>query len=325
MPGSNIGFIDYLGGMYCRSRIIRVESAPDTVASRLAHKISQQHQDEQMRSFYKAIFLAYPVKRELRQKIASLGVSHLVALSGFHLGILWGVLYAILLFFYKPLQKRYFPYRYDLLDIGMVVMAILGYYLWLTGFPPSLVRSYAMMLIGWSMLLMGIELISFTFLATVSLALLALFPALLVSLSFWLSVGGVFYIFLVLQYCRRASSWVISLICIPVGIFVLMQPVVHYFFALATPYQLLSPILSILFIVFYPLVFVLHLLGYGDLFDMPLERLFSLPSDFQGSGSQMPIWGLVVYAALSLMAIWNRKIFYLLTGIATVYTVYLMI
>jgi competence protein ComEC len=326
MPSAQIGFWDYLGGMYCKSRIKRVEPADITISYGLEKKIESQHIDKNMQSFYKAIFLATPIPKSLREKIASLGVSHLVALSGFHLGILWGVLYAILLFFYKPFQQRYFPYRYSLVDIGIVVMVALGYYLWLTGFPPSLVRSYAMLLVGWMMLLMGIELVSFTFLSTIALVLLALFPSLVVSLSFWLSIAGVYYIFLMLKYCSGAKTWLISIICIPIGIFILMQPVVHHIFGLTTPYQLLSPALSIMFIVFYPVAFLVHLVGYGSLFDSMLESLFSMPMQIvDGSDIIMPLWGLALYILISFWAIWSTRVFYILIAVSSVYLGYLIL
>ena len=52
-----------------------------------------------MRSFF-----ATPLAKEVREKISLFGVSHLVALSGFHLGILWALVYGGLLLLYRPLQ-----------------------------------------------------------------------------------------------------------------------------------------------------------------------------------------------------------------------------
>lgn len=320
-PNERITFWEYLGSFYTKSRIKEVYPSPSTVKTRLMQRVAVQHTDPMTDAFYQAVFFASPLPKALREKISALGVSHLVALSGFHLGILWSVIYGILLLLYRPFQQRYFPYRFSLVDVGAVTVLCLGLYVWFVDFPPSLVRSYAMVLVGWVVVLLGMELLSFTFLATVGLTLLVLFPGLLVSLGFWLSMAGVFYIFLLLQYTKGIPAWVISLLVIPLGIFALMLPIVHTVFESTTPYQLLSPLLSVLFIPFYPLAILLHLLGAGALLDSALLGLFRLPHG--SSASLLPLWMAAGYLLLSLWAVWSRKIFYLLLGTALCYTVYL--
>ncbi|SFZ97923.1 Competence protein [hydrothermal vent metagenome] len=322
-PTSKISFKDYVGTFYVKSRIKKVEDLPLTFKDSLLERVSSQHENINIQSFYNAIFFATPVEKTLREQISLLGVSHLVALSGFHLSILWALVYGFVLLFYKPLQQKYFPYRHALFDVGLFTMLALGIYLWFVGFPPSLLRSYVMLMVAWVMLLMGIELLSFTFLTSVMFALLALFPSLLVSLSFWLSIAGVFYIFLLLQYTKKQNKWLISTLFIPVGIFILMLPIVHYIFAMTSPYQLLSPLLSLLFIPFYPLVMLLHLLGFGGALDSMLLWLFSLPG--QSVENLLPIWAMFVYIGLSLGAIWSKKLFYGLLVVAMGYGVYLFI
>ena len=322
-PGKSISFKDYLGTFYVKSRIKEEEAFPLTFKDDLREKVSAQHADSSLQSFYNAIFFATPLDRNLREKISMLGVSHLVALSGFHLGILWGLMYGLLLLLYRPFQQRFFPYRHALFDVGGVVMVFLGIYLWFVDFPPSLVRSYAMVLIGWLVVLLGMELLSFTFLSTVGLTLIALFPSLIVSLAFGLSIAGVFYIFLLLQYSKHVKVWIISLLLIPCGIFILMLPVVHTVFAVTSGYQLLSPLLSLLFVPFYPLVMLLHLLGMGDILDHALLWLFELPS---GSKEMlMPVWAGFFYIALSFGAIWSKKLFWSVLAFAFLYMVYLFI
>ena len=322
-PNKSISFQDYLGTFYVKSRIKEQHSLPITFKDELLKKVASQHEEAALQSFYNAIFFATPLEKELREKIAMLGVSHLVALSGFHLGILWGLVYGLILLLYRPLQQRYFPYRHALFDVGMAAMLLLGTYVWFVDFPPSLLRSYAMVLVGWMMLLFGVELLSFTFLSTIVFILVALFPSLLVSLSFHLSVAGVFYIFLLLQYTKKFKAWIITLLFIPVGIFMFMLPVVHGIFPVTSGYQLLSPLLSLLFIPFYPLVMILHLLGLGNVLDSILLGLFNLPSS--SKEMLLPVWMVGSYILLSLGAIWRQKLFYLLLGVAFLYMVYLFI
>ncbi len=321
LPNEDISFKGYLGTFYVKSYINDQKLLPLTFKDTLLEKVASQHQKESLQSFYNAIFFATPLEQVLRQKISMLGVSHLVALSGFHLGILWGMVYGILLLLYRPLQQRFFPYRHALFDVGLVAVILLGVYVWFVDFPPSLVRSYAMVLVGWVVLLLGIQLLSFTFLTTIMTLLIALFPSLLVSLSFWLSIAGVGYIFLLLQYTKEFNPWIITLLFIPFGIFVLMLPVVHAIFGVTSGYQLLSPLLSLLFIPFYPLVMGLHLVGFGGVFDTVLSGLFSLPD---GSEEKLlPLWVMFGYIGLSLGAIWSRKLFFVLMGVAMGYGIYL--
>jgi len=280
-PNNKISFASYLGTFYVKSRIKGQEVLPLSFKDRLLEKVVLQHDNSALGSFYNAIFFATFLEEELREKISMLGVSHLVALSGFHLGILWGLVYGLLLLLYRPLQQHFFPYRHALFDVGLAAMILLGTYVWFVDFPPSLVRSYTMVLVGWIVLLLGMELLSFTFLTTITLILVALFPSLLVSLSFGLSVAGVFYIFLLLQYSKGMKTWITSLIFIPLGIFILMLPVVHTLFGVISTYQLFSPLLSLLFIPFYPFVIVLHLLGLGSLLDTGLLALFSMRSNME--------------------------------------------
>lgn len=165
-PNKNIGFRDYLGMFYVKSRIKNIELLPVMFKDKLLKKVAAQHSDASLQPFYNAIFFATPLDKGLREKISMLGVSHLVALSGFYLGILWGLMYG----FFVTLQTfttTLFPYRHALFDVGFVAILFLGAYLWFVDIQPSLVRSYAMVLVGWIVVLLGIRLLSFTFLTTI--------------------------------------------------------------------------------------------------------------------------------------------------------------
>ncbi|MDD3500468.1 MAG: ComEC/Rec2 family competence protein, partial [Sulfurovum sp.] len=147
--------------------------------------------------------------------------------------------------------------------------------------------------------------------------------SLLFSLSFWLSVSGVFAIFLLLKYAQAVDRRIQALLIIPVGIFVLMLPVVHGTFGVTTPYQLLSPVLSLLFVPFYPLVMVLHLVGYGGVFDGALLKLFALPAEAENH--LLPLGVMYGYIVLALLSIRYRAAFLLLSGAAFSYALYLFL
>lgn len=322
-PDETISFRGYLGTFFVKSRIKEVLPGKKSLKESLLEKVNAQHSSELLATFYQAIFFAEPLPAKLRDQVGKLGVSHLVALSGFHLGILWGIVYGFLSLLYRPLQQRYFPYRFVLIDVGLVTLSVLALYLWFVGSPPSLIRSYTMLLVGWGVLLMGLELLSFSFLWIVVAIVLVLFPSLVVSLGLWFSVAGVFSIFLLLKYTKERSRYMLSLAVIPVGVFLLMLPIVHTVFPVTTPYQLLSPLLSLLFVPFYPLAMVLHLAGYGGVLDEVLLQLFQFPSDT--AVHLLPIEMMVAYIALAFLSTRYRYAFLLLVSAALAYAVYLFL
>ena len=317
---SNISFIDYLTTSYIKSKINEVKPLPSGIKDALLNKIAVQHRDKLIREFYQAIFLANPISKELREKITRFGVNHLIALSGFHLTILWGILFFILNRVYKPFQQIYFPYRFNLIDIGCIVLIVLALFVHFVDYPPSLIRSYIMILFGWLLIIIGVELISFEFLTMVILITIAIFPKMGFSLSFWLSIAGVFYIFLLLKNFKIKNSIAITLI-ISFGIFILMLPITHIFFTTISKTQLYSPILSLIFTIFYPLTIFLHILNMGDIFDTALLRLFELESSTQDF--KMPILYGVFYILLSIGAIYSKILFYILILISLVFTIYI--
>lgn len=309
-PTNEIRFIDFLGTFYVESKVKKRLRLPLSLKEKLLDTIASQHINTNLTSFYQAIFLATTLDKNLREEINKLGISHLVALSGFHLGILWAVVYGLLLLLYKPFQQKYFPFRHALFDIGLLTVILLALYLYFVDFPPSLVRAYAMMFFAWALIIMGLAVLNFSFLWAIVFLLLAFFPSLLVSISFWLSVLGVFYIYLLLHYIPQRYKWLTTLIFIPIAIFMLMLPVVHTIFPITTSYQLFSPLLSLLFIPFYPMMILLHILGLGILWDKALTILFS--PQVQVYEMLIPLEYFIYYVVLSLLAMWHRYIFYLL-------------
>lgn len=321
-PNQDISFWNYLGYFYTKSEIKKIDKS-STKNSTIQHWISSQHSSSSMKSFFNGIYLATPLRKDLRIQISKLGSSHLVALSGFHIGILWGIIYLCLSFPYKFFQKKYFPHRYLLRDVGGATLILLGFYVWYVGAPPSLTRSFAMTFIGWCITLLGIELVSFEFLSTAALLLLLLNPGYIASISFWLSVLGVFYIFLILKWCSIKLKLLISVFCIPVGIFILMQPLVHYIFPISTPYQLLSPALSIAFVLFYPATILLHLIGQGGVLDSLLAWLISSPSSTKDILT--PLWLILPYITVSVLSTRYIYAFYTLMISAITFTLYLFV
>jgi competence protein ComEC len=134
-----------------------------------------------------------------------------------------------------------------------------------------------------------------------------------VSLSFWLSVGGVFYIFLILHYIKNKK---VLLFLIPVLIHILMIPVAHSIFDEVSIYQWSSILFSWIFIPFYPISFILHLIGFGGAFDSILERLWSIPLEFEYK--KLSIYFLFLYLFSSILAI-RYKFFFFFTIVLAIF------
>ena len=319
-PKEGLSFIDYIRGFYVNGEIVDKVAQGFDRKSLLNSKISKQHKNSNLANFYNAIFLAEPLNRNLRDAISNLGVSHLVALSGFHLGIIWTVVFALLYLPYRALHKSFFPWRNINIDIGFVSIVILAIFVLYVGAPTTLVRAYAMLLITWVLLILGLELVSFEFLIFATLLILAFIPKLIVDVGFWLSVCGVFYIFLILKWLKDYPKWLLTLFIIPIGVFILMFPIAHYIFGTTNIWQLSSPLLSVLFIIFYPVIALLHLFNLGGLFDKEIFWLLSLPKE--SIEINIPIGLVGAYTLSSILAVFNRKIFYFTLAFALFITVW---
>lgn len=313
---------EYISSFYSQVVIKKIYTKTLDRRDYLLERIKSQHNNMEIVSFYSAIFLATPLDINLRKKISMLGVSHLVALSGFHLSILWGVLFGILNILYRPLQERYFNYRYNLLDLGVITILLLGVYLWFVEYPPSLVRSFVMLLSAWVLILLGIRLVTFQSLLTLTLLILAVNPHFIISVAFWFSILGVFYIYLILLWSEGNNKIVISMIYIPIGIYILMLPIIHILFGVTCFWQMMSPILSILFILLYPLSLFFHIINLGWIFDEVLLYLFTLPNG-SGVDNFLPLDIALIYIFTSIIAIWSRAIFIFTLLLALSYASYL--
>ncbi len=118
----NISFLDYLKGFYAKSIIFKKIEKQSGFKDEIIKKIDSNHEDNITKELFQALFLAIPISKELRDICTNYGISHLIALSGFHLGVLSFVIYWIFYFPYTYLHKKYFLYRnkkYDLLLVSI--------------------------------------------------------------------------------------------------------------------------------------------------------------------------------------------------------------
>ncbi|EMG91527.1 ComEC/Rec2-like protein [Helicobacter pylori GAM118Bi] len=272
--------------------------------SHARHFIDSTHENALVGNLYRALFIGDSLNKDLRDRANALGINHLLAISGFHLGILSASVYFLFSLFYTPLQKRYFPYRNAFYDIGVLVWVFLLGYLLLLDFLPSFFRAFLMGLLGFLACFFGVRILSFKLLVLACCIAIALLPKLLFSVGFLLSVCGVWYIFLFLKHTQiffKDSSFFkrsFQAIALSVLVFLNMLIVAHAFFPMFSPYQLFSIPLGLIFIVFFPLSLFLHAVGLGSLLDNVLSMPLTIPTISVSS----PLWLLGAHLFLTIVS-----------------------
>ena len=303
-----ISFYEYLTGFYAYSRIIRAYKSL-SLKQNLNSYIESSHTNQNIANIYQALYLASPLNYELQTTFSTLGVSHLLAISGFHLGVLSALLFFLLKYPYRFFQDRYFPYRNSKTDLFLIVSSVLLLYLLFLDSPASLLRAFVMLVIGFTLYDRGIKIISMQTLLLTAILLLSFFPRLFFSLGFFLSMAGVFYIFLFLIYFKHLSK-LIQFILVPIWVYILMLPYSIVIFGAFSIYHPLSIIWTSLFTLFYPLSIFLHLIGFGYLLDSLLESFIAL-GDFT-THIELSFNYLILQILLSLLSVYKKNFLWLL-------------
>ncbi|WP_241993705.1 ComEC/Rec2 family competence protein [Helicobacter sp. MIT 05-5293] len=316
-------FRQYLQSCFFISYRISLESQRD-YRDTFRSWIASQHTENLLARLYQTLFIADFLPYDLRMLSNKLGVAHLIAISGFHLGILSIVIGGFLGIFYGW-YHRHFSYRNKFYDIGFITLSCMFLYLLVLNFSPSFLRSFVMALVGFLMLYSGIRLLSFKFLLVVVCLCLVLFPHLFFSIGFVLSVMGVFFIFLFVKYITlphdRFSQWVVLPIVFNTNLYFNMQLIVHWFFPYFTPLSVVSIPLTLIFVIFFPLSLILHLVGVGGVFDSVF--IWALDLKLDAIEFYTPQWLFLCYIGLCFGSIWRKECYYLLCVVCAGFFAYL--
>lgn len=295
--------------------------------SALAYEfITSQHQNPLIGKLFESLFFASFLPKELREIASALHISHLIAISGLHLGILAWVIYFFLSKPYAFFQQRYFPYRNRIFDLGVVSSIVLLGYMLFIGTPPAFLRAYVMSVVALGFVYSHLRLVSFAFLGVCALLILSLFPELLFSIGFWLSILGVFYIFLFFHhfpYKYQKYQWIKIAFYLNSALFFQMLPIVHFFFPSFSLFSILSIPLSVLFPLWFVMMIVLHIFGIGGVGDGILEWILKvqiIKEDFY-----TPLWFLLLFLLFSLLAMKSRKFYCVTLLLGCVFWLFLMI
>ncbi|MFW2580346.1 ComEC/Rec2 family competence protein [Aliarcobacter butzleri] len=316
----NIDFIDYLKGFYTKTIYFDELQKEQTFKDKIIKNIENNHQDEKIIELFNALFLAVPVSKELRDVITAYGIAHVVALSGFHLVVLSFVIYWILYFPYKFFQDRYFPYRNRKLDILLITIAILFYYLILTDIVPSLLRAFVMFCLGIYLLRSNIKILSYMTLFYTFLIVIAFYPKYIFSIGFWFSIFAVFYIYLFIQYFKNYNKWLLF-IFFNIWMFLIFNPIVHYYFPQTSYEQFYSIPITIFFNFFYPAEIFAHIFGFSNYFDEYL-KIF-IEHKIYVYEVFTPLYFYILYLFVSFLSIWSKKAFIILNILMIGFNIYM--
>ena len=315
-----VSFFDYLKGFYAKTIYFDKLKRQRNFKDNLIEKINLNHQDKMIQELFQALFLAIPISSELRDICTNYGISHLVALSGFHLAVLSFIIYWILYLPYNFFHKKYFPFRNRKYDLLLISMVILFSYLVFVDFVPSLLRAFVMLVLALFLLRSNIKILSYKTLLYTFLLVITFIPSFIFSLGFWFSIIAVFYIFLYLQYFKNMNKY-FSFLFFNFWIFLVFNPIVHYFFTQTSYEQLLSPFITMVFSLFYPFEIFLHLFDISIYFDDFIESFLNHNIDvFEVKTS---IYFLVIYSSISFLSIYKKSFFISLNILMIFFNLYL--
>lgn len=201
-----------------------------------------------------------------RQSFSATGVSHVLALSGLHLGILFSL--------YSLLFVNRLPSRRGRVFASLVGVALLWGFALLVGFPLSLVRATVMFTLWQLSVVLYSERSSLNNLALAALLILLFSPASLFDIGFQLSFTSVFFILLLTPHIPRPRwlrrSRLLALVYGWLTVSIVAQigtgPLVAYYFHTIPVVGLLGNLLAI------PLAYVI----------LGLALVFFLIPGFQG-------------------------------------------
>jgi len=296
---SNISFKEWLFTFYAPSFNLKL-----LPVSKAEEYIEKQHEKKMDADIFKALFLGESVSYNVRNSLSTLGAAHLIALSGLHLGFVSLFLYAMFAPLYQFFQKK-FPYRNRFVDIAIVIFIIEFAYLYVTGFPPSLIRAYVLEIVVFLYAYYLKNPFSLKVLFTVFVLSLVLFGVKVFSIGYFLSITGVFYIYLFFRYYKPGLA---GSVLLSFYMYCVMFVITHAFFGNFNLYQLTSPFVNIFFTLFYPLETVLHLAGAGGIFDNFINSYLKLGENF--TVFKIPFWFALMFLVLSAGAFFSKKLFY---------------
>ena len=191
---------------------------------------------------------------ELWQVLQATGTSHLIAISGLHVGLLAGSAFFIVMafFHYIPLKASNWQrinIRYTAIAVSLLLATLYAY---LAGFSLPTQRALVMLNLYWFSRLVAIKFSAKRLILVTIFILLIISPFSLLTASFWLSFYAVAIIFLSLwrfKYWLSQGSvfwrFIKGLLLIQVSLTVMLLPITALFFQKISSVSLMANIIAV--------------------------------------------------------------------------------
>lgn len=200
-----------------------------------------------------ALTLGYKedLDRELKRHFQASGAAHVLAVSGLHTGIIYGLL--LWLFTLGGRFKPLYEHKWHRWLISTVIIAAMWGYAWLTGMTPSVVRAVVMVTIFEIGRMAYRQAISLNTVAAAAVLILLAHPQDLWSISFQLSFAATFAIVIfmsalgnnvyTLSRHSKVLSYLVSLILVSFAAQLGTLPITMFYFKQVSTYFLLANLL----------------------------------------------------------------------------------
>ena len=214
---------------------------------------------------------------------------HILAVSGLHTGIVWGMIVWLLTL--GGLLKPKYEQRVWQCSLSVITLVVLWIYAFVTGLSPSVMRSALMVTfveIGW---LLRREVSSINSLAAAAVVILLINPLALWSVSFQLSFAAIMAIIFVAQRMQQhvvlhnpVGQYIGGLLIVSIAAQIGTLPLTLYYFGQTSNYFALTNLVVI------PAAFVLLLLGIGA-----LAMSWCVVGEWLGEAAQWCTYGLRMF------------------------------
>jgi len=233
------------------------KTAPNAMQTELYKRLSDSGLSGDELATVGALTLGYKEEMppELQTHFRASGAAHVLAVSGLHTGILYGLVVWLLTLGgrLRPMHDN----RFGRCALGTVIIGVMWAYAWLTGMTPSVVRAVLMVTIFEVGRMVYRQSFSLNTIAAAAVLILLVRPSDLWSVSFQLSFAATAAIVLVARECGsrlhrkewlgtwtgRALSWILGTVIISVAAQLGTLAISMYYFHQISTYFLIANLL----------------------------------------------------------------------------------